>query len=315
MSVVPEKHSGIVRESVQRLLARASESFGLYPDDLLPRVERALAKYLFTENANVGRVEIEAFIGEMRIDELCLIEACERGDEAAWRRLSSQFDAAVRSAARRITANSEDADDLANSIWAELYGLSEDSEGKRKSKLAYYSGRGSLAGWLRAVAAQLAVDNYRKQARLVQIEEDREFEIRANEAGNADRGLFMQTETPEAILAEKRMASDVIKAVHAAIANLTVDDRLVLKLYYFENLKLKEIGAAFGYHEATASRKLVRIQGEIRRSVEESLRKEHGWSSAEVARYLAETAEKLGVNLAELLNVVLLAAALQDFFY
>lgn len=296
-------------------MGSAGETFGLNPDDLLPRVERALAKYLFIEDADVGRVEIEAFLGEIRIEELSLIEACERGDEVAWRRLSSQFDVAVRSAARRITANSEDADDLANSIWAELYGLSEDSEGNRKSKLAYYSGRGSLAGWLRAVAAQLAVDNYRRQARLVQIEEDREFEIRANEAAELDGKLFTQTETPEAILAEKRMASDITKAIRAAIASLGADDRLVLKLYYFENLKLKEIGAAFGYHEATASRKLVRIQGEIRRSVEESLCKEHGWSSAEVARYLAGTAEKLGINIAELLNAVLLAAVVQDFFF
>ncbi|HBR58512.1 MAG TPA: hypothetical protein DEA22_13755 [Blastocatellia bacterium] len=313
MRQIPSKYAEIIKDAVERLLASSDETYGIGANDLLPRIEKALEQYLFSGNFDAGRVEIESFIGEIRVEELCLITACERGDENAWRELSSRFDSAVRSAARRITANNEDADDLANSIWAELYGLSVDSDGKRKSKLAYYSGRGSLAGWLRAVAAQLAVDNYRKQARIVQIDENREFEILANEAANADGRLFSQAPNPEAIFAEKRMAADVIKSIQRAMNELAAEDRLVLKLYYFDNLKLKEIGAAFGYHEATASRKLVRIQGEIRKSVEESLRRDHGWKMDEVKRYLAETAEKLGVDIAKMLGM-LLTAAMQVFF-
>lgn len=314
MSQVSEKHTGIIRDAVERLFACVVETYGLRPDDVLPRIERALGKYLFVENVAVGRVEIEQFIAGIRGEELCLIEACERGDEGAWRELSSRFDSAVRSAARRIAANSEEADDLANSIWADLYGLRQDSAGKRKSKLAYYSGRGSLAGWLRAVATQIAVDNYRKQSRLVQIEENSEFEARVNEAANADGKLFSHIENPESILINKSMKADVSRAFRSAIAELDPEDRLVLKLYYFDNLKLKEIGAAFGYHEATASRKLTRIHKEIRKSVEKLLQNEHGWSSCEITRHLSETAENLGISIEKMIGLIVVYSALQEFW-
>ena len=74
-----------------------------------------------------------------------------------------RFQVTVRSAARSASANEDAAEDLAQSIWAELHGLRVREDGRPASKLAYYSGRGSLAGWLRAVVAQLSVDSFRKQ--------------------------------------------------------------------------------------------------------------------------------------------------------
>ena len=82
----------------------------------------------------------------------------------------------VRSAARSASSNEEGAEDLTQSIWAELYGLRVREDGRPAGKLAYYSGRGSLAGWLRAVVAQLAIDQHRKQSRLVQTDEDSDFD-------------------------------------------------------------------------------------------------------------------------------------------
>jgi len=89
----------------------------------------------------------------------------------------------------------------------------------------------------------------------------------------------------------------------------------VMKLYYFDDLKLKEIGAMFGYHEATASRKMVRIQSEIRKSVEKKLRTEHGWSESEVKRCLSETASKLGITVEKLFAAVAVLAMLQDSWF
>src|SRR5690606_12552018 len=155
--------------------SRASDARGLSPAEVRPRVEAGLAKYLFKDTPDIDRHSIREFINEIRADEFCLIIACECGDEKAWEDLVAQFDATVRSAARKIAANNEDADELAGSIWAELYGLRTDADGNRKSKLGYYSGRGSLGGWLRAVVSQLAIDQFRKQSKLVQVEEDRDL--------------------------------------------------------------------------------------------------------------------------------------------
>lgn len=316
MTALTEKHKKDVEESIARLLARVENARGLEAGDIRPRVEKSLEKYLFRDNENASSAEIKAFVDELRADDLCLVLACEKGDEAAWNDLVKTQDKTVKAAAWKISPKAEDADDLASSIWAELYGLKHDKDGKLKSKLSYYSGRGSLGGWLRAIVSQLAVDQFRKQSKFVQVEEAREFENLANESSEKTENLAViaHHENPEEIFGEKQLRADVSKALGAAIAELGADDRLLLKLYYFDDLKLKDIGKMFGYHEATASRKVVRIQTEIRKSVEKILQNQHGWSEEEVKRYLAETASKLGISLEKLVAILIIAALVQEIW-
>ena len=313
MSPIAEKHKNTVGEAIEHLISRAENSRGLSGADIAGRVEATLNKYLLNDATDLAPTDIEEFVHDIRADDLCLIVACERGDEKAWEDLVANFDSTVKSAARKISSNNEDAEDLASSIWAELYGLRVDADGNKKSKLAYYSGRGSLAGWLRAVVSQLAVDQFRKTSKFVQIEEDREFENLANEASNGDGNFFgSNTENPEDLLTDKQTSSDVSAALSAAISELEAEDRLILKLYYFDDLKLKDIAATFGYHEATASRKLTRVQTEIRKGVEKQLKSRHGWTETEVKRHLSETAASLGVNLETMFAMLLILALVQD---
>ena len=315
MEPVADNFNKVVEESIDRLLGRASDSRGLTSADLAVRVQLALGKYLFRDNSRPQHAEIKAFIDELRADDLCLVIACERGDGKAWEDLIEGFDPTVKSAARKISANNEDAEDLASSIWAELYGLRQDAQGNKKSKLAYYSGRGSLAGWLRAVVSQLAVDQFRKQSKFVQVEETREFENLANEAAestNNNHAIVSHADNPEELITEKHSAADVSAALKAAIEGLEDEDRLILKLYYFDDLKLKDIAATFGYHEATASRKLVRVQSEIRKSVEKNLRERSGWTESEVKRHLADTASRLGISVERMFTALLVAAVVQE---
>jgi len=216
-----------------------------------------------------------------------------------------------------LTASTEDADDLASSIWAELYGLRQGEDGNRKTKLAYYSGRGSLGGWLRAIVSQMAVDKFRKESRLVQIEETREFENLAEESSNNsdNHHVVSHSDDPEQIYSDRETSADVAAAIRESIAALDAEDRLVLKMYYFDGLKLKDIAAVFGYHEATASRKLGRVQSDIRKAVEKSLRSKHGWSDGEVKKYLAETAAGLGISFEKMFAVLILASLVQDLIY
>lgn len=315
MSPIAEKHKNTVEEAIEHLISRAENARGLTGADISARVGATLEKYLLRDSPNAANTEIKEFIDEIGADDLCLIVACERGDEKAWEDLVANFDSTVKSAARKISSNNEDAEDLASSIWAELYGLRQDADGNKKSKLAYYSGRGSLAGWLRAVVSQLAVDQFRKTSKFVQIEEDREFENLANEAARGDSNHFgSHTKDPEDLFTEGQTAADVSAALSTAIAGLESEDRLILKLYYFDDLKLKDIAATFGYHEATASRKLTRVQTEIRKRVEKWLRERHGWTQSEVKRHLSETAASLGVNLEAMFAALLVLALVQDFW-
>lgn len=290
----------LLNEGAGRLLARASDKRSLRREFLAPRISAAVQKYLLKDDPDTPHTEIAKFIDDMQADDLCLIIACERGDENAWNDLVERFKPTVRSAARSASSNEDAAEDLAQSIWAELYGLRVRKDGMPASKLAYYSGRGSLAGWLRAVVAQLAVDTFRKQSRLVQTEEDTEFDRLAQDGHG--RTVVSGIATPEESISNSFAQADMQQAVEKAIQELGAEDRLLVKLYYFDNLRLREAGAVLGVHEATASRRLTRIQSDLRKRVTKILIDERGWTQAETERSFAEVAQYLDTDLEAILS-------------
>ncbi|HEV2836850.1 MAG TPA: sigma-70 family RNA polymerase sigma factor [Pyrinomonadaceae bacterium] len=294
----------LVKQGAGRLIARAADSRSLSADTLLPRIDATVKKYLLRDAPNTPAAQITTFIDELQADDLCLIIACERGDENAWSDLVERFTATVRSAARSATSNEDAAEDLAQSIWAELYGLRTRADGRPASKLAYYSGRGSLAGWLRAVVAQLSVDTFRKQSKLVQAEEDADLDRLARDAriGEAQTLATTASQNPEQSLSNRFAQTDMQQALNKAIKELAPDDRLLVKLYYFDDLRLREAGVVLGVHEATASRRLTRIQSDLRKRVSQILIDERGWTKAETERSFAEVAQHLDTDLEALMK-------------
>jgi RNA polymerase sigma-70 factor (ECF subfamily) len=299
-----EDIANLLNKGAARLLARASDSRSLDADALVPRVAAAVEKYLLRDDPDTPPADIDKFADEMQADDLCLIIACERGDERAWNDLVERFTATVRSAARSASSNEDAAEDLAQSIWAELYGLRTRADGRPASKLAYYSGRGSLAGWLRAVIAQLAVDTFRKQSKLVQTEEDTELERLACDAVVSETQTFAARgmQNPEQALSNRFAQKDLQAALKNAVRELEAEDRLLVKLYYFDNLRLREAGVVLGVHEATASRRLTRIQTDLRKRVSQILVDEKGWTMAETERSFAEVARYLDTDLEALIK-------------
>jgi RNA polymerase sigma-70 factor (ECF subfamily) len=281
-------------------LARAGDTYSVSVEMLVPRIRAALEKYLLRDNADSSPAEVNDFVDKLQVDDLCLIVACEQGNERAWTDLVARFGSTVRSAARSVSANEEGAEDLAQSIWAELHGLRIREDGKPASKLAYYSGRGSLAGWLRAVVGQLAVDQHRKQSRLVQTEDDADFD-RLLQKENQSRSGHAERLNPEIEVSDKRASADLQKALAVSISHLSDEDRLLVKLYYFDGLKLREAGAILGVHEATASRRLTRIHADLRTNVEESLKEEHGWTRPETERAFSDIALHLEADIEPML--------------
>jgi RNA polymerase sigma-70 factor, ECF subfamily len=293
----------LLNDGAGRLLARANDNRSLVRDSVLPRITVSVEKYLLKHDAGTSHAEIVKFIDELQADDLCLIIACERGDEKAWTDLVERFTATVRSAARSASSNEDAAEDLAQSIWAELYGLRARADGKPASKLAYYSGRGSLAGWLRAVVAQLAVDTFRKQSKLVQTEEDTDLDRLARNAPMGEgQPIVAGVPTPEEAMSNRFAQTDVQEALNKAVLELGAEDRLLVKLYYFDNLRLREAGAVLGVHEATASRRLTRIQTDLRKRVTNILVDERGWTANETDKAFAEVTQYLETDLEGLLT-------------
>src|ERR1700733_6070869 len=136
-------------------------------DSVLGEIAR---KYL---PADAAHLDLRELYASLRAEELALARACAAGHERAWEIFLTRYRAKLYDIAGYITKESSAARELADSIYAELYGTVA-RDGQRASKLASYTGRGSLEGWLRTVVAQEHVNRYRRQRRLVSLDEEAE---------------------------------------------------------------------------------------------------------------------------------------------
>src|SRR5215469_1864103 len=201
--------------------------------------------------AGLSQTEVRNFFLSLRVDELALARACAAGHEMAWELFLTRYREKLYLSALRIVREDSAAHDLADTLYADLYGTTI-REGHRVSKLASYTGRGSLEGWLRTVLAQEYVNRYRKTKRLVSLDEE------------SDEGVQFRAPEPEPLpLADNRLSH----ATDQALATLSAEDRLILSAYYLDGRTLAEIARILGVHESTISRKLDKLAKSLRKQI------------------------------------------------
>jgi RNA polymerase sigma-70 factor (ECF subfamily) len=185
------------------------------------------------------------------VDELALARACAAGVNSAWEVFLTKFREKLYLSALRIAREDSAARELADTLYADLYGTNT-RDGQRVSKLASYTGRGSLEGWLRTVLAQEYVNRYRRTKRLVSLDEE------------SEEGVQFAAPDPEpAPAADQRLG----QATDEALAVLSGEDRMVLSGYYLDGRTLAEIARMLGVHESTISRKLDKLAKALRKQI------------------------------------------------
>jgi RNA polymerase sigma-70 factor, ECF subfamily len=220
------------------------------------------------------------FCAGLRLEELALARACAAGRERAWEDFIGRYRQKLHGMALQITREAAQAAELADSLFAELYGLSERG-GVRNSKLLFYTGRGSLEGWLRTVMAQEFINRYRKQKRTVSLEEQTE-----------DGVQFVAKEPEAASTGDARLES----ATDAALGELSAEDRFTLASYFLDGRTLAEIARSLGLHESSVSRRLDRLSANLRKRILEGLR-ERGMSHAQATEALETDVRDLNLDL------------------
>ena len=256
---------------IDRLYAEAIPcSWSISRDRFEASLERSAAKRFASKSFSPE--EIEEYLGALHLQDLSLAAACAEGHPEAWEYFVATYRTYLRSAAAailRCPASSPAAHDLADSLFAELYGLTDAKRGDR-SLFRYFHGRSSLKTWLRAVLAQRHIDAIRVSRRFTELEDgagDGAGENMPRHALVSDR-----TQTPPAPHRERYVAR-FTRALQVALALLDPRETERLRLYYADQQTLAEIGRRLGEHESSVSRNLDRIRRELRGQVEILLRK------------------------------------------
>jgi RNA polymerase sigma-70 factor (ECF subfamily) len=157
--------------------------------------------------------------------------------------------------------------------------------------IAGYKGKGPLRGWVRITATRELIRHLKKASREQPVDE---MARRLDEAGD-DPVL-------EQLKAEYH--THFAKALREAIADLSAEDRTLLRQQIVDQLSIDELGAAYGVHRATAARWMnraraalvaatrARLAASLALPVEEIdsvIRLVHSRLDASVVRYLRES--------------------------
>ena len=243
----------------RRLGARLYEESGasawrVDSDAFLRALDASLAK------AFAGRTpsaeDVTQYTWSLHLKDLALACACAAGDDEAWRHFVTQFRPALYRAADAIDPTG-DARELADSLYADLFGL-KTATGGRQSLFRYFHGRSSLSTWLRAVLSQRYIDRLRERRKNDPLPEEDGPGAAAAAAAEPD-------------LDRRGFVESMRNALSWALARLAPRDRLRLACYYAQQMTLAQVGRLLVEHEATTSRQLARTRQEVREAMEHHL--------------------------------------------
>jgi RNA polymerase sigma-70 factor (ECF subfamily) len=218
----------------------------------------------------------------LRVKDLALARACARGNEKAWDYFLTCYREKLYLAAEALTRDEAKGRELADWLYAELYGTRVAEDGRRMSKLESFQGRGSLEGWLKTILAQEFVNRYRHQRKLVAFDDALE--------------VPSQGDTADPNLAEQQRA--LAAATDGALAALGEEERFMLAAYYLDERTLAEVGRMLGAHESTVSRRLEKITARLRKDIIARLCKT-GIAKRAAEEMLELDVRDLGVNVRE----------------
>jgi RNA polymerase sigma-70 factor, ECF subfamily len=257
MSDAPPKFAARYAPALARLYDRARASrWNLSADVLTEAAARGALKAGAVENDRV-----EVYLDALHAEDLALALACKDGNSQGWEHFIASMRPPLYAAACAVAGDEMRGRELADSLWADLYGL-EVRDGRRRSLLEYFHGRSSILTWLRAILAQRHVDYIRSQSRTQPLDDHVE-DSRIQPNSNHD-----DAPGPERARYVRMLAA----ALDLALKTLAPQDRIRMASYYRHELSLKEIGRLMNEHESSVSRKLARTREQLKSEIERRLR-------------------------------------------
>jgi len=182
-----------------------------------------------------ARVE-PALRDRLHLDDLFLAFACAAGDRAALGVFEAELTPLMQRTLVRMGLATGACGDVIGALREKLFVATHG----RAPLVANYSGRGCIAAWLRSLAAHAALKVRRSQRRQVGLAE-------------ADDLLIAD---PELARLRASDAAAFRAAFDQAFAQLTREQRMLLRQHFLDGLTFESLGRMYDVHVSTAWRRL-----------------------------------------------------------
>ncbi|HWX40290.1 MAG TPA: sigma-70 family RNA polymerase sigma factor [Blastocatellia bacterium] len=175
-------------------------------------------------------MERRALMRETDVDG-SVIEACRRGDRAAFQMLFEAYKDRVYSIALHYSGNTDMAGDVTQQVFLKLF-----------TRMEQFRQDAEFTTWLYRIVANTCIDEQRSRKRFIPL--SNEAEVRDMSARGSQEDKYIRRE--------------VAVSVREAISQLRPKLRMPILLKYVEGLSYEEIGQALGCSKGTVASRLNR---------------------------------------------------------
>jgi RNA polymerase sigma-70 factor, ECF subfamily len=176
------------------------------------------------------------------------VERARSGDNEAFRLLVERHSRALFHLAYRMTGNEEDAEDIVQETFLKAY-----------RQIDRYEARSSFSTWLYRIASNCCLDLIRKR---------KIRECKRQRSQRPDQDVLVSIPAPTPGPDRELYSSQISEGLHAALGELTVQERTAFVLRHFEGLSIEEVGLALGTRTNATKHSIFRAVQKLRRSLE-----------------------------------------------
>ena len=263
---------------LQHAWARVDPSFRLEPAAFVAELARCVGD---------APGEVLAALERLHVEDLALALACADGKPEALEAFEHAHAADLARRLEAMTGDLDRAEDLLQELRVRLFVPAAAGRGR----IAEYTGRGSLRAWLRVTARRHFIDRARVG------HDDRRTDL---PSASALPGLV--SVDPELAAVQVRYREQFQRAFGAALGDVTVRQRNLLRFRFVHGLKLEEIAGIHRVHRVTVSRWLDEVATSLLDATRDALRRELRLDENEIDSIVRAAQSQFEVSVARLLR-------------
>jgi RNA polymerase sigma-70 factor (ECF subfamily) len=230
----------------------------------------------------------EAFVDTVHGSDLYLACGACRHDKAALAYFEEHFMTQVPLFIMRVRVGRDVVEDVQQKLRENLLlgrAAASGNADELQPKIAEYSGRGALGGWLRMAAVRTALNHIRSPATSEPVREDLSFST-----------------DPELAYLKESARTEFGDAFRRVLEGLDPEQRTILRLHYVQGLTMDQLARLYKTPRSTVARRIAKVREQIVAETEALLREEWRLSPSAVASVIRQARSQLQLTITRLLK-------------
>jgi len=224
-----------------------------------------------------------AELTSLEVRDLCLAFACGQRDARALAVVDKEHFSRLAEFIATVGTDSAFVDEVRQKLREKMFiGSAE-----RPPKIADYTGRGPLGGWIRMAAIRTAL-NLRRDAG-------------APAPAQLEEKLAAESD-PELDLIKRQASGELASAIRESLGSLPADDRTLLKLHYVDGLSIDRMAPMFKLHRSSVARRIAKAREQVLADTCRLLSERLGANSKELKSLLRIARSQLDVSIPRILQ-------------